>query len=337
MAMGEPELRRTLAIDYSGQYLYDQNDTGTRPFTQRFALRGNYGFTKLNLGLGITYDGLAGENRDLGAQVNQDLLSIALTGTYELTPKTSVDLDVSLPIQRYSSGIDTSGITVNSFLNYQSTPKTVIGIGGAVGLEEVQGQDTQRFVQILVHSTVAPSPELAFSATAGEELREIGNFQKATPIFGVGAAWTPRLGTSFALAADRRTQVSSADASENYISTSVAFSATQRLGSWMKLQVSFGFEDARYYSISDTSSSSSSPASITLTGSDSNDIFTISSVGSTVAPDRHDQLYVGQIGIFAELSKRWSAQLQYSYTKNTSNTEAAFNDSRAQFQLNFNF
>jgi hypothetical protein len=317
ISIGMPDLRRTLAVDYSGLYIFGRDDSNLRPFTQRFALRGNYAFTKLEFGIGVTYEGLSGNNRDLGVQVNEDLLTIALTGTYHLTQKTSIDLDVAVPVQRYSTGNDSTGVTITSFLNYQYTPKTIIGIGGAVGLTEIQGEDTQRFLQILAHSTVAASPELSFSATVGTELLDAGDTQKLIPIFGLGATWTPRLGTSFALTADRRPQNSATSDSENYVSTSVGLSATQRLGSWVQLKVSFSFEDARYYSIGDTSSPSSAGAADTA--------------------NRHDDLYVGQVGLTAELNKRWSALLQYSYTKNISNTSDAFNDSRAQFQLTFNF
>ncbi len=318
--MGHPELRRTLGASYTGLYIFGQEDSGTRPFTQQLALRGSYGFAKLELGLGITFTGLSGENRDIGGQSNQDLFTIAFTSTYEFTPKTSVDLDLSIPVRQYSAGANSAEITATSFLNYQYSPKTTIGVGVAAGLTKVQeqngasNQDAQRYVQVLARASTATSEILSFSATLGAALLEAGDSQKVTPVFGLGATWTPRLGTSFSLTADQRPQNSAANTSTNFVTTSVALTVTQRLGRWMRLSVSGGYENASYYSIGGSSSAL-----------------------NTSAGDRHDQLYVGQMGLNADLGRRWSAQLLYSYTKNTSNTGDAFDSSRAQFQINFNF
>ena len=84
------------------------------------------------------------------------------------------------------------------------------------------------------------------NATLGyERLCQTGGGNFATPVFGVGATWTPRLGTSIDLATERRT-FNSADASNtNFTSTSVNLTLSQRLGPWITGSVGLSYENAQ--------------------------------------------------------------------------------------------
>jgi len=131
------------------------------------------------------------------------------------------------------------------------------------------------------------------------------------PVFGLGAAWNPRLGTAVSLTAENRVQSSGAQAGSDYTTTSVAVSVGQRLGSRMNLSVTFGYENAQYFSTGSTTE-------------------------GTSGDDRHDQSIFGSFGVSAQLSPRWQGSIVYSY-RDTRSNESPFTDSTAQAQLSFTY
>ncbi len=306
LSVGEAELRRNLSLAYAGQYRYESGDSSQRPFTQQLALRGNFAFAKLDLGLGISYAGLSGASRDFGGDVERDLLTLAFTATTELTPKSTLDWDITIPVRRYSGGINSSGVTSTTFLNFAYSPKSQLGVGFSAGTLEVQGGDAQQFFQVLGRANLISSEIFSFFGTFGIEFRQTGGTDQVNPVFGLGTAWNPRLGTSISLTADNRVQNSGSQANSNYATTSVAISLGQRLGSRFNLSLTIGYENARYSS----------------TGADS------------AAASRRDQAYFGAIGLQTQLSPRWQGSMTYSY-RDTRSNESPFTDSSAQAQLSF--
>jgi len=305
--IGELELRRSLEISYAAQYTYQSRNSGVRPYTQDLEVHGNYAFSKLNLGLGITYDALSGTSRDFGGQVNRDLLTVAPTATYELSPKTNLEWDVTMPVREYSGGTDSSGLTSTTFFNYLYSDKTQVGIGFAVGSLDVIGEGQQRFGQLLTRAVLVSSEVSSFYGTVGVEYREAGDIRELNPIFGLGAQWIPRFGTAFSLTAGRAVQSSGDMIDSNYTTTDLALAVTQRLGSQASLTFSAGYEDAIY-----------------------------KSTQSVINTNRHDRLLFGQISLQAVLTKRWTGSLVYSYRTNYSNLEP-YTDSLARIQLSFTY
>jgi len=304
-SMGEPELRRTLDISYTGQYTYQSPGSDLRPFTQSLAVRANFGLTKLNLGLGVTYDALSGTNRDFGGQVNQDLFTVAGIATYEISPKSNLDWDVTVPVRQYSGGTNSAGVTSTTFLNYLYTEKTQVGLGVSGGTVDAVGEQEQRYVQLLGRVTLASTEVLNFSGTFGAEYREQSGLHEVNPVFGLGAKWKPRLGTDFFLTAGRTVQSSGDLINTNYTTTNVAVGVSQRLGNKAAVSLSGGYEDAIY-----------------------------SPTENSVSTNRHDNMLFGQVGVNFSVTKRWTGSITYSYRNNHSNLDP-YTDSLAQIQFSF--
>ncbi|HSI14997.1 MAG TPA: outer membrane beta-barrel protein, partial [Chthoniobacter sp.] len=164
------------------------------------------------------------------------------------TPKTSLEWDLAAPVSEYSGGIDSSGLTSTTMVNYAYSTKTTFGLGFTTGFTGVAGSDTQTFEQVNARMTSTASPFISYSGTVGFEWRDTGETRSTSPVFGLGATWTPRVGTSLTLTVDQRVQNSAAITGANYTSTSVALSCSQRLGSFASLGASIGYERASYES-----------------------------------------------------------------------------------------
>ena len=344
LILGEPATGHYMTLEYGGIYEYPTNNgsgsagggSNTQPFNQSLTLLGEMDFSRLTLGFGISYAGLSGTNRDLGGDANRQLLQVALTSSYALTAKSSLDWDLSLPVRQVSGGIGSAGFTSSTFINHRFNDKLKGGIGVVGGIENeqgsnapssatsglLQGTSTQKYEQALVDINLVPSPRVTLLGTCGAELRDAGGTRSVNPIFSLSAAWSPRTGTSIFLTGNESTQSSANTAGENFTSTSFNLSASQRLGSRMNLLLSIGYEHAAYQSTQSTpSTTSAASATSTAPGTNSN---------------RVDNLLTAQAGVSLNLTRGWSASISYIYTDDRSNTDG-FTSSRGQIQVGYTF
>ncbi len=285
--LGEPTSGHFVTLNYGASYSFGSGQENQNNPGQTLTLLGQYDFTRLKLGLGIAFDSLSGDNREFGGDIQRELATVAFTSSYAWTPKTSFEWDLSVPIAQYSGGINSSGLTSTTSVNYAYSTKTTFGLGFTTGFTGVAGADTQTFEQVNCQMTSTASPFLSYTGSVGFEWRDTGETRSTSPVFGLGATWTPRVGTSFTLAVDQQVENSAAIAGANYTSTSVTLSCAQRLGSLISLGASIGYERASY----------------TSTLSD-----------QTV--DRLDQTLFGQVSISRTVFRRvaFSATVSYYHT-----------------------
>ena len=293
LTLGEPATGRVLSVQYYGSLSLGREDHTQTPYDQNLALRGVFTLTKLTLGVGLEFSEFSGADRDFGGQsIGRQLLSLALTGTYQYSPKSSLESDLSVPVRIFERGSSSEGVVSTNFLNYNYSPLTTVGVGFAVGSLSVEDSQTQTFQQILVRITYAKSDSLAVNGEFGIEFRDAEDGEKITPIFGLGATWRIREGTTLALTSERRTFNSAADTDSNYISSNVALTATQRLGDRWTATATVGYENADYYGVNNLRRSSSS---------------------------REDNYVVVQGGVVVKIGNRWSASVLGTYGNNQSN------------------
>ena len=246
--IGEPETGRFVLVDYGAAFLFGSGASGQNNPGQTLTLLGQYDFTRLKLGLGVTFDSLSGHSREFGGDIQRQLATLAFTGSYQWTAKTSFELDLSVPIAQYNGGIDSSGLTSTALVNYAYSTKTTFGLGFTEGITDVRSSASQTFEQINARMTSTASPFVSYNCNVSYEWRDTGEVHSTTPIFGIGVTWTPRVGTGVTLSLDRQVQTSAAIFGANFTSTSVTLSCTQRVGNMATLGASIGYERASYES-----------------------------------------------------------------------------------------
>ena len=291
-SLGEPATGKIISFQSFGSLSLGDTDGRDTPYDQSFELRGVLTLTKLTLGIGLTLSEFAGGDRDFGGQsVNRELLSLALTANYQYSVKINLESDLTVPVRLFGEGDNSQGVTSTNFFNYDYSPLTSFGVGFAVGAVGVEHNQTQVFEQLLGRLTYTNNGFLIVNGTVGVEFRDTETKEEINPIFGIGATYQLREGTTFALTSERRVFNSAAQSGDNYISTNVALTATQRLGDRWTATGSFGYENADYEDVSRK---------------------------RNLAAGRNDDYIVLQGGLNAKLGTRLSASGLLSYGNNQS-------------------
>ena len=296
ITLGEPTTGRVLSFQYFGSLSLGREDDVQTPYDQTFALRGVLTLTKLTLGVGLQFSQFSGSDRDFGGQsVGRQLLSLALTATYQYSVKSSLESDLSVPVRIFERGDSSEGVVSTNFVNYNYSPLTTFGAGVAVGSVCVENGQTRTFEQLLARITYTNNGFLIVNGVFGVEFRDTEDGEKINPVYGLGATWQIREGTTLALTSERRTFNSAALVGSNYISSNVALTGTQRLGDRWTATATVGYENADYDGASDRRRLSS---------------------------NREDNYVVVQGGVIAKIGSRWSASVLGTYGDNQSNGNA---------------
>lgn len=312
--IGTPETGRYLTLEYGIVRTFESEQAQDSDFDHSLFLAGHLEIGKLKLGLGINFETLSGFNRDAETEVQRDYLTVALTSTVQLTPKTSFDWDLATPSGRFPSDsgaggtiANSSGFTSTNFINYAYTPKSTIGLGFTAGLLEVKNREDQVFQRVLTRVSSTPTPFLSYSATAGVEFRDTGYKEVTHPILALTAVWTPRERTVVTLSGEQRIQNSVGTANSNFVSSTFVLSVSQQLGDRFRAGIYVGFENAKYESI-----------------------------GIGEAPNRRDRSYLGQFSLSGTLSERVEISGSLSYTR-TNSIDSHSYTAQATLQASFLF
>jgi hypothetical protein len=294
--MGAPETGRYLTLDYGIARIFQSEQAEDSDLDQSLFLAGHLEFGRLKLGLGINFANLSGFDRDAGGQLQRDYLTVALTSTLQLTPRTSIDWDIATPNGRYPGDGSTgravgnsTGFSSTNFVNYEYSGKSKIGLGFTAGILEVEDADRQTFERVLARVSSTPTAFLSYSATAGVEFRDTGHKDMTNPIFSLGAVWTPRERTVITLSGEQRVANSVSTENSNFVSTALVLSVSQQLGDRFRVGLSAGFENAKYESI-----------------------------GPGESSDRRERTYLGQLSVSAIVAKRVDVSASVSYVRTQS-------------------
>lgn len=235
-----------------------------------------------------------GVNIDTGGRRRINTYTTHLSATYDLTGKTFLSSASDYTRTDYAGSLTNSQrFSSNFLLNYQYSPKLLVGAGGTVGRDLLNQPNTrQTFGQANLRASYNPTGKFNASLSVGVEVRQFdtGSEDFVSPVFDLGASYAPFDGTSITLDASRGTQVSAVLASQDYASTQVQLTAKQRLFQRLIVSVTLGYQNLDYFGSSE----------------------------DTVAT-RGDNYYFTQSSIDTRITNFWSAGAFFVYRENTSN------------------
>jgi hypothetical protein len=280
---------------------------------------GQYRFSRLTLGVaqkiqlaetgdsqlpGFTGTIVNGVNIDTGGRRHINTYTTHLSATYELTGKTSLSSAGDYERTDYSGTLTNSQrISGNIFLNYQYSPKLVVGLGATAGRDLlVESNSDQTFEQANLRTTYNPTGKLTISGSAGVESRQFdtGTHDSVTPVFDLNASYTPFDGTSISIDASRGTQTSAVLLGQDYTSTQIQVTAKQRLLQRMVVSLIAGYQNLDYFG--------ARPAGMAARG---------------------DDYYFIQPSIDIRITRFWFTGAFLVYRQNTSNFSTfSFNDTQ---------
>jgi Putative beta-barrel porin 2 len=226
-------------------------------------LEGQYHFSRLTLNLTQDVDILDGANLnstldttglwanvDVSARTRLNLYATRLRANYELSGKLFLAGEFNASIYDYPDFISSQNISGGLYINYQWTPKVLVGLGGTIGYDFVDDPNPdQSFEQANLRINYQATGKLSLATSVGVEVRQFDGHRgdRVTPVFEVGAIYNPFDGTSITLAAGRRMLNSGFFADQDFATTYVIARIQQRLFQRIYLGLAVGYESSDYF------------------------------------------------------------------------------------------
>jgi hypothetical protein len=291
-------------------------------------LEGQYRINRLTLNLSQMVqimDGVDVQTTDLGGSLDQQVnLDVAgrtefnvytthLNAAYYLTGKTFLSAGADYTSTQYTSLISSEVFSGNVFLNYNYSPKLVIGIGGTAGRNDVDAPNPdQTFEQANLRMSYQATGKIDLAATAGFEVRHFDGDMRdeyTSPVFELAMNYAPFDGTKISLRGNRRTLNSAVLFAQNYAVTNFSVGVQQRLLRRFFLSFNAGFESSDYFS----------------------------TIGST-GPSRDDNYFFVQPSIAVQVTRFWTVGAYYLHRENDSSFESfSFHDNQVGLRSSLEF
>ena len=224
--------------------------------------------SKLTLGVGQSYEISNGKQIEASAFVEQESYVTKLTSLYEISEKTSAELNGRQMLidstERVIKGPDNQLNTINQWEiegwgNYKQSDKLTLGAGVILGWRDIVGHtspsvqdevDTpnQTFQQIGVRSSYEVSEKIDVSGSVGLFFSQFQDGDSKSPslVFDVTGSWQPLERTFLSVEAYRRDFPSYTTAGQNYMATGFRVSARQVFLDKYSASIATGYENSDY-------------------------------------------------------------------------------------------
>ena len=314
-----------IRLDYMPSIILFVDHTEQDAVEHLIHLEGQYRFSRLTLNLSQDVAILDSANLNstldtTGLQANVDvstptrlnLFTTRLRANYELSGKLFLTGEFDASIYDYPDFISSEIFSGGLYINYNWTPKVVVGIGGTAGYDLVDDPNPdQTFEQVNVRLSYQATAKLSFTASAGVEFRQFdGNRgERTSPVFQAGALYHPFDGTTVTLTAGRRMLNSGFLPDQDFAVTDVILRIQQRLLQRIYLGLAAGYENADYFS-------------------------TVSGVNAT----RNDNYYFVEPSVDVLITRFWSAGVYYLRRQDFSSIDFfSFYDNQIGVRTTFRF
>jgi hypothetical protein len=197
------------------------------------------------------FEKISGPVPEVANRTSRSLYNTALDIIYDLTPKTSLEIEGQQSINEWNNPLRSyNEWTGGGWLNYWITPKVQLGAGLTAGFMDISQEPNQTYQQALIRAKYAVSEKLELRISGGPELREFQGRQsdRVGGIFGFGMTYNLSERTRLLLDVYRRDRSSLVLSGQNYTATGFTAGLRQVLSDGYTLRLDGGFENANYYS-----------------------------------------------------------------------------------------
>ncbi len=255
-------------------------------------------------------------NVDVGGRARHQLYTSALNAAYDLSGKIFLSGGGNFSADEYETQISSEVYSGNFFVNYRYSDKVVIGLGGTGGLNTTSSSpganSDQTFEQANVRLTYNATAKISLSASGGVEFRQFGgdsNGTKTSPVYELSASYQPFDGTTLAFNGSRHTSNSAVLAGQDFSTSTINFTANQRLLRRVSLGLALGYENNDYFS-----------------------------AVQGVSANRTDNYYYAQPALDVSITRFWAVGAYYLHRQNDSSLqEFQFHNDQAGIRTSISF
>src|SRR5713226_3661233 len=297
-----------IRLDYMPSVILFVDHSAEDTVEHLIRLEGQYRFSRLTLNLSQDVAILDGANLnstldttglqanlDVSARTRLNLFTTRLRANYELSGKLFLTGEFDASIYDYPDFISSEIFSGGLYINYNWTPKVVVGIGGIAGYDLVDDPNPdQTFEQANVRINYQMTGKLSLTASGGVEFRQFEGHrgERISPVFEAGAVYHPFDGTTVTLTGSRRMLNSGFFPDQDFAATSVTLRIQQRLLQRIYLGLAAGYENADYFS-------------------------TVNGVSAT----RDDDYYFVEPSVDVLITRFWSAGVYYLHREDISSSD----------------
>jgi len=300
-----------LTIDYSPSFILFTNHGGNDAIDQDGRLNFEWRPASWTFGLKQGYRQDSGPIVEAGGRVNRSVYDTDIYIKYDLSSKTTFELDADQSINDYDQPLFSYNVwTVAGWMDYWITPKVKLGVGATGGFLDVTQNPNQTYQQGLVRAEYDITENVAIQGSAGGESREFQNGQgnRFNGVFSLGGTYQPWANTTLLFNAYRRDESSRVAVNQNYTVTGFSAGICQVIADKYTLSLLGGFDHSDYY--------------VTAQGVNANSPYNYFFVRS---------------GIDCQITSQFTMGLFYQYQQNQSSQANAFNNNLTGVNIAYHF
>jgi hypothetical protein len=279
---------------------------------QQFVVHSQYRWNRLTLQSNLNFSYLDGPDRLAGTFTTQYLIDGLVRLLYDYSDKTQLHAEFEQITDVYPSQINSFEYIGRFGADYQISPKIKLGAEGTIGDLSIEHASNNIYGEARLRAAYKLTDKVTFLASAGAEIVHYKgrDLTKVTPVFDLGAVWSPFVGTSFGVSAFRKIFASPVQAGDVFTATGVQGSISQTLFQRFTAALYLGYENDDY-----------SPAT-----------------KNALNPDRTDNYVYLRPSLTYGIGGWASIVLYYQFSHNDSNLNgASFDDHRVGGQVVFAF
>ena len=300
-----------LTVDYSPSFIHFTDHDGNDAIDQDARLNFEWRPASWTFGVKQAYQQLSGPVVEVGDRVNRSIYDTGFYIQYNLSSKTSFELDGNQTVDDYDTPLFSYRVwTIAGWMDYWITPKIRLGAGMTGGFVNIDENPAQTYEQLLLRAEYDVSENIEIRGSLGAELREFKS-QKGNRLNGIFSFGTTyRLGedTTFSADAYRRTESSLVATDQNYMVTGTSAGIRQLFNEQYAIDLTVGFDHSDYYA-----------TALNVNTNDSYDYFFI------------------RAGVDYQIASSFTAGLFYQYQESRSSQINAFNNNVTGLTLAYHF
>ena len=239
-----------LLLEYIASGYFFSKYSAQNSFGQNASLLGQYRFNQLAVQLESAYQYINGAQRQVGGFTTRNILVSDLRFIYDLSEKTTFDLEFGQDANMYNAPYNSSYFyQALAGMDYRILPKVRVGLEGIVGFIDAQNNPDQTYQIINARAKYDLTGKVAIKATGGVQFTQYqsgGEPMNTSPVFSLGAEYLPFPNTTVSLLGYRNLQVSPSLNNQNYWATGVELGVTQLIAQKFQVGVSGGYENDYY-------------------------------------------------------------------------------------------
>lgn len=185
---------------------------------------------------------------NIGGRLRRTGVAAEVSADYQLSARTSVSAGFENVIEDRDNFVRTIEWRNEDYLDYQWTPLVRVGVGGALGRLEVEGQTDRVFERVLARLDYESTAKLGFAARGGLEFRQTASAlgDMVTPVFDIKLRYAPAAETLITIAGYRRVKPSISQPDEDYTATGVGLHFDRSVRTGLHFSIEGGYENTAY-------------------------------------------------------------------------------------------